>query len=320
MRIVAAVALLVISLLPSSIAGRQNDAGPAPGRLIDIGGRRLHLHCSGSGAPTVILEAGASSFAIDWALVQPDVAERQRVCSYDRTGSGWSDAAVLVETPARVVADLHALLTAAGERPPYVLVGASMGGLYVRLYQLDHPADVAGLVLVDPVTEDRLFTQVEGKTVTIASLTADQLRPTLPSGPVNIPVRKPQTGSPFDRLPPDRYAQRIALDERLIASFPPSVSAAIVHESAEGRRAALARLLASRDQDSTPLRRSPLVVLTRGQNPTPGLAEDHATLARLSSQGQHRVVTEAGHEIHLYAPAVVVQAIRDVSSSLRARQ
>src|SRR5687767_9494812 len=67
------------------------DIGPAPGRFVDLGNRKLHLNCVGSGSPTVILEAGASSFAIDWSLVQPEIAATQRVCSYDRAGSGWSD-------------------------------------------------------------------------------------------------------------------------------------------------------------------------------------------------------------------------------------
>lgn len=313
-RTAAIATLLAVCLASLTLDGRQSEPGPAPGRLIDIGGRRLHVQCSGSGAPTVILEAGASSFALDWALVQPEVARRQRVCSYDRAGSGWSDPRPDVETPARVVADLHTLLAAAREQPPFVLVGASMGGLYVRLYQLDYPDHVLGLVLVDPVTEDRLFTQVEGKTVVIGTLSAEQLRATLPAGTVAIPVRQPQTGAPFDLLPSHLYAQRIALDRRLIASFPPSVTADIVQESAEGRRVALARLLATRERDDNPLRRTPLAVLTRGQNPTPGLAADHDTLARLSTDGRHRVVSGAGHEIHLYAPAVVVEAIQDVSS------
>src|SRR6185503_7396802 len=139
--------------------------GPPPGRLVDVGGRKLHVNCAGSGSPTVVLEAGASSFALDWSLVQPEIARTQRVCSYDRAGSGWSDPRPDVETPARIAADLHAALAAAGERPPYVLVGHSAGGLYVRLYQLEHPNEVVGLVLVDPATEDRLFTLFQGRAV-----------------------------------------------------------------------------------------------------------------------------------------------------------
>jgi pimeloyl-ACP methyl ester carboxylesterase len=90
------------------VLAQQVDIGPAPGRLIDVGGRKLHFRCTGSGSPAVILEAGASAFAIDWSLVEPEIARTNRVCSYDRAGSGWSDPRVDVETPARVVLDLHA--------------------------------------------------------------------------------------------------------------------------------------------------------------------------------------------------------------------
>ena len=100
--------LLAAALLIATVAAAQTvDIGPPPGRLVDIGGRQLHLDCRGSGAPTVVIEAGASAFALDWSLVQPEVARAQRVCSYDRAGSGWSDPRPDVETPARVVADLR---------------------------------------------------------------------------------------------------------------------------------------------------------------------------------------------------------------------
>ena len=272
------------------------DIGPAPGRLVDVGGRRLHLHCIGNGSPTVVLEAGASSFALDWTLVQSRLARARRVCAYDRAGAGWSDPREDVETPARVTDDLHRLLTTAAEKPPFVMVGASMGGLYVRRYQLEYPADVVGMVLVDAATEDRLFTIFQGATVPIGSLTAEQLRTTLPAGPVTIPSRAPQTGAPFDRLPSELFELRIRLDRRLIASFPPSVSAEIVRESSEGRRVGLARLLASRDQPDNPLRKVPLIVLTRGQDMTPGIADNHAGLARLSSNARHVVVKASGHQ------------------------
>ena len=119
------VVLCASFLVRGFVLAQQVDIGPAPGRLIDIGGRKLHLSCTGRGSPTVILEAGASSFALDWSLVQPEIARAHRVCSYDRAGSGWSDRRADVETPARVVADLHAALAAAGEEPPFVMVGAS---------------------------------------------------------------------------------------------------------------------------------------------------------------------------------------------------
>ena len=166
-----------------------------------------------------------------------------------------------------------------------------------------------------PPWRNSYFTIFQGATVPIGSLTAEQLRTTLPAGPVTIPSRAPQTGAPFDRLPSELFELRIRLDRRLIASFPPSVSAEIVRESSEGRRGGLARLLASRDQPDNPLRKVPLIVLTRGQDMTPGIADNHAGLARLSSNARHVVVKASGHEIHLYDPVVVIDAIQDVATS-----
>jgi pimeloyl-ACP methyl ester carboxylesterase len=213
---------------------------------------------------------------------------------------------------------LHALLAAGGEKPPYVLVGASLGGIYVRLYQLEFPRAVVGLVLVDPGTEDRLFTMLNGQAMAIAELTAEQLRSTLPaSGSFPVPRRSPQTGEPFSRLPAALYEVRVKLDQRLIDSFPPSVPAEVVRESSEGQWAGLARLLASRTDLHAPIRTSPMIVLTRGEGTKTGMAESHAGVARLSTNSRHAVVPGAGHEIHLFAPAVVTQAIQDVVTATR---
>lgn len=314
----ALIASSLVFVASCVVAAQQIDIGPPPGRLVDLGGRKLHLHCTGIGSPTVVLEAGASSFAIDWSLVQPDVARTNRVCSYDRAGMGWSDARDAVDTPARVIQDLHALLAAGGERPPYVLVGASLGGMYVRLYQLEFPREVVGLVLVDPATEDRQFTMLNGEAVTIASLTAEQLRSTLPaSGSFPVTRRSPQTGEPFNRLPAALYDVRVKIDQRLIDSFPPSVPAEVVRESSEGQWAGLARLLESRTDQRAPIRTTPSIVLTRGEGTKTGLAESHADVARLSTNSRHAVVAGAGHEIHLFVPAAVTRAIQDVVTAAR---
>ena len=114
---------LICCLLAAPMAAQ--DLPPAPGKLVDVGnGRRLHLLCGGTGSPSIIIEAGAPAFAIDFTLVQRELEKTHRVCSYDRAGSGWSDP-LPPFTPAADTADLHALLQAAKEPPPYVLVGAS---------------------------------------------------------------------------------------------------------------------------------------------------------------------------------------------------
>jgi pimeloyl-ACP methyl ester carboxylesterase len=314
-------AMMLAGLLgaPPTLA-QDTDAGPPPGRLVDVGGRVLHLQCAGSGAPTVVIEAGASSFAIDFALVQPAAAKATRVCSYDRAGSGWSAARADVETPIRVVRDLRALLDAAGEKGPFVMVGASRGGLYVRLFQAEYAADVAGLVLVDPAVEDRLFTMYQGKPVPIVSLTADQYRSLSPRGAVPIPTRQPQTGAPFDRLPPDLYTRRVALERRLIASMPATVPAEVVAESSEGDYAMLSRLHAARMSTPTLLGDLPLVVLTRGLSNSPDQQAAHAALATMSRNARHAVVPMSYHEIHLSHPEAVITATADVVSAARDRR
>ena len=123
---------------------------PAPGRMVDIGGFRLHLNCSGSGAPAVVLDAALGGSSISWSLVQPVISTRPRVCSYDRAGLGWSDAGPMPRTAGRVADERHRLLAAAQIPPPYLLVGHSYGGFVMRIFATRYRSDVAGLILVDP--------------------------------------------------------------------------------------------------------------------------------------------------------------------------
>ncbi|WP_266170901.1 alpha/beta fold hydrolase [Dyella subtropica] len=123
-------------------------------RLVEIErGRRLHLHCTGNGEPTVILEAGHGDMFSTWARIQPVVSGYTRVCSYDRAGLGFSDPPRRPGAVQQVVNDLHALLKRAQIRPPYLLVGHSMGGMAVRLFAAEHSSEVVGMVLVDPTNE-----------------------------------------------------------------------------------------------------------------------------------------------------------------------
>ncbi len=151
--------LLVVLLLRVTLAPVPARAGRHPGlppgdRLVDVGSYRLHLVCVGTGRPTVILEAGAGDDHSTWDGVQPPVATVTRVCSYDRAGEGTSDPGPLPRTSRQVVHALHTLLVRAGIGGPYVLVGHSMGGLYMRLYAYTYPHAVVGMVLVDSAHED----------------------------------------------------------------------------------------------------------------------------------------------------------------------
>jgi pimeloyl-ACP methyl ester carboxylesterase len=126
-------------------------------QLVDIGGRRLYLKCSGEprkGAPVVVIDAGMGNTSEVWSAVQPEVAQFARVCSYDRAGMGKSDRDQKTHSSADMVNDLHNLLTKAGVNPPFVLVGHSLGGMNARLYASRYPNDVVGMVLVDSAHED----------------------------------------------------------------------------------------------------------------------------------------------------------------------
>ena len=123
---------------------------PPPGRLVDVGGYRLHLNCSGSGAPPVIFDAALGGSSISWSLVQPAISKLSHTCSYDRAGFGWSDPGPMPRTAGRIADELRVLLDRADIRPPFVLVGHSFGGLVMRIFAARYRLDVAGLVLVDP--------------------------------------------------------------------------------------------------------------------------------------------------------------------------
>jgi len=124
-------------------------------RLVEVEpGRRLNLYCLGTGSPIVVFESGLTDETVTWALVQPAIGTHTRACSYDRAGVGFSDPQRRPGSSANIVDDLHRLLTAASFKPPYILVGHSLGGMHVRLYADMYPTEVAGMVLVDPSHED----------------------------------------------------------------------------------------------------------------------------------------------------------------------
>jgi pimeloyl-ACP methyl ester carboxylesterase len=120
-----------------------------PGQLVDIGGRRINLHCTGAEGPTVIFMAGIFSWSLIWYKTQPVIANKARVCAFDRASYGFSDPASRPQIISEVVEDLHKALHAGSIPGPYVMVGHSLGGLEARVYAQRWPEDVAGMVLVD---------------------------------------------------------------------------------------------------------------------------------------------------------------------------
>jgi len=127
---------------------------PPLGELVDVGGYRLHLYCTGVGSPTVALGSMSPGWSLYWSTVQPEIAKLTRVCSYDRAGYGWSDPGPAPRTAKQDAMELHALLTKGQISGPYVLVGHSFSGFTVRIFQHQYPSEVAGIVLVDAGSED----------------------------------------------------------------------------------------------------------------------------------------------------------------------
>lgn len=159
--LIALCALVIVAVgtgtIYQSLATRRDlAAAPPPGRLVDVGGYRLHIWCVGSGTPAVVLETGLGGTAADWGFVQPEVARFTTACSYDRAGMGYSDPGPSPRTGRRIASELAQLLQRSGLAAPVVLVAASIGGLGARLFASDHAERLAGLVLVDATHEDQL--------------------------------------------------------------------------------------------------------------------------------------------------------------------
>ncbi len=143
--VLAILSLLPIPVLGQSAATAQNSPPPL-GKLVDVGGYRVHVYCTGTGDPAVIIVGAGFSF--NWGLVQPEVAKFTQVCSYDHSGIGWSDDGPADSCSLRVN-EVHTALKNLGIKGPYVLVGHSLGGLVARVYAGQYPDEVAGMVFVD---------------------------------------------------------------------------------------------------------------------------------------------------------------------------
>jgi hypothetical protein len=165
--IAGVLALAVIGAVYQAVATEIDQrAYPPPGEMVDIGGHRLHIDCVGQGSPTVILESGLGNMSADWANVQPEVAKTTRVCTYDRAGTGWSEPGPEPRDPQQIARELHTLLGNARIDGPYVLVGQSFGGLFVRMYAARFPQEVEGMVLVDASHPD-MWTRLPPEPVVI---------------------------------------------------------------------------------------------------------------------------------------------------------
>lgn len=301
---------LIIALLSIADALAQSSEYPPPGRMVDIGARKLHLNCTGNGSPTVVLVAGGGAYSIDWALVQPAVAEKVRTCSYDRAGLGWSESGPADETVEQTVSDLHAVLRSAEEKGPLVLVGASIGGIYIRAYQRAFPDDVAALVFSNSAGRVGMALP-DRKGGLLWELTEEALRSAFPRPSAdkgNMPTKE---GEPFDRLPPSLQKVRLWLDVRYREKYDPAKVTA--DSLLSWRKEFLREFEETEDPDAYPLGKLPVVVVSSSAEATDVERRTRNTatarLDHLSTRSTHIVAKGSGHEIHLYRPECVIEGI-----------
>jgi len=306
--------LVLVPLAPATVAAivqavaTMRDRGnlPPPGRLLDVGGRRLHLDSMGQGAPAVILEAGLGGICSSWGWVQPEVARFTRVIAYDRAGLGWSDPAARPRDAMEAVRDLHALLAAARVPRPYVVVGYSFGGLLARAYARQHPREVSGMVLVDSSHPDQaLRIRSLGEAMETAS-TLYQAGAVL--GWLGLPRLAGLFHGEAEGLPPRRRAE-------VVAAWSSWRHLRATRDEAHPWEDVCAQVRGAGTVDV------PLEVVSAGAGSPPGWHQLQAELAALSSRGTHRVVEGASHlslladHGHARATAEAVRRVVDAARS-----
>lgn len=298
---ISTVAIILMGGVYQFVATKIDESKyPMPGKLIDVGGYRLHLHCTGEGDRTVILEAGLGGGVLDWSLVQPEIARFTRVCSYDRAGMGWSETSLQPRNAQQIAEELHTLLKNAEIKPPFILVGHSIGGIYTQMYSSLFPDEVAGMVLVDSSHENQLLRKELPSPPAFSSVLVKALAP-LGVGRILFPLNKPS-----ENISPD-------LATKLASIY-----------SHTGHLYSVADELANIPESMQQLRNSalkpgakPLIVLTRSRSDDEDQAERawqelQADLANLSTNSKQIIAKNSGHYIHLDEPSLVIFSIYQV--------
>jgi pimeloyl-ACP methyl ester carboxylesterase len=285
-------------------------AYPMPGRLIDVGGHRLHLSCTGAGTPTVVLEPGAGGMSSSLGWIAPAVARDTRVCVYDRPGRGWSEPASTAQDGAQIATDLHTLLRRGNVPGPYVLVGHSFGGLYVLTFAARYPDEVAGMVLVDSTAPASTANPGTPSPASGGSSNGMSRVSALVSTVARLGLGRLYGQVAFGSLPPRSRAEvraRVATPSTLRSTIDEYLQAA-----ASTEQAAALRDFADK----------PLIVLTAGRGHDAAWSADQNRLARLSTNSVHRVLAGATHEDLVgneEDAAATTQAILDVAASVRSQ-
>ena len=300
--------IAVVSLVNSFAVAIRADTGNSGGLINIGGGRKMYLKCSGKGSPTVVLVSGLRASADDWNIsdkskstVFTGVGKFTRVCAYDRPGTpvgekpSRSDAVPQPTTAKNAVADLHALLSAAGEAAPYLLVGHSYGGLIVRLYASTYPKEVAGLVLVDALTEGLQDAETREQWPIQRKLIEGDVREGVALYPALERIDVDRSFNQIRAAPPLRSIPLIVLSaDRPWGPQVPSMIAA-------GKLAA----------DIPP---------DFGYVTDAAQKKAHEQLAKLVPNAKHITKTNSGHEIHKEQPQLVTDAIREVVEVVRSEK
>jgi pimeloyl-ACP methyl ester carboxylesterase len=332
--VIAGIVILGLGLAGSAYqtAGLARDARrfPAPGRLVDIGGRRLHAVSLGRGTPTVVLDAAIAASSLSWARVQPVVARDTCVCAYDRAGLAWSDPPAETPAFARMVDDLEACLAALACAAPYVLVGHSFGVFMALTFATRHPREMAGLVLVDPPSEWMHLDQQRARMLRggvllsrIGSLLArvgivraclTLLTGGAPAAPrYFVKIFGPTTAATIERL--------VGEVRKLPPESHPVVQALWCQpkcfEAMAGHLRVLPEATASAGAIGS-LGDLPVIVISSGDQ-TADVRAAHEKLAKMSSRGRVVLASKSGHWVPYDEPELIVDAIREIVEDFRAQ-
>lgn len=288
-------------------ATKRDDARyPAPGTLVSIGNYKIHLYTTGSGKPTVILDAGLTANLTWWALVQKEVANFARVCSFDRPGYGWSDAGKEPRTSKVIVNELHTALHATADTPPpYILVGHSFGGATMRLYANTFPDEVCGLVLVDACHEKQYQNnqaQIEHKTF------FKRLKDYFLEGPFAhcTGITRWYMAEAMQPYFSDRFSD----DQKNTIIAKASTVKYLMARDSEWTH--IHKSLAQIQKSANMLTNKPVMVISRGKDIDTRWMAYQKDLAALSQQGKLIVAHKSGHMINVEQPDIIVDAIREL--------
>lgn len=296
--VLALVVAITVQWLLSYLALERN---PAPGEMVVVDGRQMHLLCQGQGSPAVILESGMPGTSLGWASVIEDIASFARVCAYDRAGYGWSEAGPEPRTLRNITGELRDLLRTAQVGRPYVLVGHSFGGLVVQLYASRFPDEVAGMVLVDSSHPD--LARHTGRLDRMGRV-AFRLKLLAPLGIARLIIDVP-SGNPESRPSSVRVMEKEHL----------ATTRSFLTMASEGK--GLRESLNQAAENRPRLGRKPLVVLTEGRRRMEFWHAMQEQFTELSDDSEWQVVDGAGHFIHQDEPDIVVDAVRRVVESAR---